>query len=232
MAEGCGAERVEVLGVLAKWPQPGRVKTRLAAGTSPEWAAAVAAALLRDSLERWSAVSARRVLVYAPRESQAAFAELAAGRFALVPQVEGDLGERMAAFFRDQFAAGARAVILLGTDSPTLPVDLVRDSFALLRKADVVLGPATDGGYYLVGCRRMPPIFEGVTWGSSDVLRQTVTRLGPDWRLAVLPPWYDVDTWDDWRLLRGHVAALRRAGIEPGLRHLDQVGEPPCWPCS
>jgi glycosyltransferase A (GT-A) superfamily protein (DUF2064 family) len=88
-----------------------------------------------------------------------------------------------------------------------------------------VLGPATDGGYYLVGCgRRPPPIFEDVAWGGPTVLAESVARLAdPAWRLALLPPWYDVDTRDDWRMLCGHLAALRRAGLDPGVPHTEAL---------
>ena len=66
----------------------------------------------------------------------------------------------------------------------------------------MVLGPALDGGYYLIGCgRRLPPVFEGVRWSTNHVLADTVARLAdPSWRLALLPPWYDVDTPEDWEL--------------------------------
>ncbi len=214
-----------VLGLFAKWPRPGQVKTRLAAATSLAWAAAVAEAFLRDTLDRLTGVAARRVLVYARADAAASFADLARGRFELFSQGDGDLGPRMAAFFQKQFADGAAAVVLVGADSPTLPPAYVEQAFAKLEAADLVLGPATDGGYYLVGCAgRVPPIFEGIAWGSSTVLHDTVARLtGSAWRLAVLPPWYDVDTLDDWRMLQGHVAALRRAGVDPGVPHTEAL---------
>jgi rSAM/selenodomain-associated transferase 1 len=207
-----------VLGLFAKWPAPGAVKTRLA-GTDPAWAAHLARAFLLDTLDRLSAVAARRVLAYSPAEAAKDFAALAADRFTLVPQGEGDLGRRMASFFGDRLAEGARAVVLVGTDSPTLPAAFVKEAFASLQEADVVLGPACDGGYYLIGCRgRLPPVFDGIAWGSAAVLAQTVARLSdPNWRLALLPPWYDVDTPADWSLLCGHLAALRRAGVDPGV---------------
>src|SRR5438445_13523611 len=88
-----------VLGVLAKQPLPGLVKTRLAAETSPQWAARVAAAFLTDSLDRLVGIEAHRILVYAPREAEEFFSGLARDRFTLMPQVEGDLGQRRAAFF-------------------------------------------------------------------------------------------------------------------------------------
>src|SRR5205807_4997142 len=99
------------------------------------------------------------------------------------------------------------------------PVEYVERAFAELEHADVVLGPATDGGYYLLGCnRRLPPLFDGVGWGGARVLAETLARLPADgWRLALLPPWYDVDTLDDWHMLAGYLAALRRAGLNPGV---------------
>src|SRR5207247_7996159 len=108
-----------------------------------------------------------------------------------------------------------------GTDSPTLPLAFIKQAFHALEGSDVVLGPATDGGYYLVGCaRRLPPIFDGIEWSNAHVLDQTVRRLAdPGWRLALLPPWYDVDTPQSWAMLQGHVAALRRAGEDLGIPH-------------
>jgi len=214
-----------VLGLFAKWPEPGRVKTRLAAGTSLNHAAAVARAFLMDLIERLSAVEARRILAFAPPETAPLFADLVGDRFALVPQADGDLGCRLSLFFDVQLSAGAESVVVLGTDSPTLPLTLIEQGFAALQRADVVLGPATDGGYYLVGCgRRVPPIFEGIAWGGPTVLAETIARLAdPAWRLVVLPPWYDVDTGADWQMLCGHIAALRRAGLDPGVPHTERL---------
>jgi rSAM/selenodomain-associated transferase 1 len=207
-----------VLGLFAKWPQPGAVKTRL--GGPREWGARVARAFLLDTMARLARVATRRVLVFAPAEARGDFAELA-GTWELEAQAEGDLGRRIERFIHGQIAGGARRVVVVGTDSPTLPVAYVEEAFAVLEEADVVLGPATDGGYYLLGCGpRLPPIFDGVAWSSDRVLAQTVERLrDPAWRLALLPPWYDVDTPGDWAMLKGHVAAFRRACQDPGVPH-------------
>jgi rSAM/selenodomain-associated transferase 1 len=214
-----------VLGLFAKEPRVGEVKTRLAAESSPAWAAEVAAAFLYDLVERLSGVPARRVLAFAPAESGAYFADVARGRFQVKAQTSGNLGDRLAAFFRDEFAAGAEAVVVLGTDSPTVPPAHVEQAFALLRQADVVLGPATDGGYYLIGAaREPPPIFAGIAWGTAGVLAETVARLRESGRrLALLPPWYDVDTRTDWKMLAGHVAALRHAGTDPGVPNTERL---------
>ena len=219
-----------VLGLFAKWPSPGAVKTRLAAVGDAAWAARAARAFLLDTLERLAVVDARRVLVFAPPEREADFTGIVAGRFALAPQGDGDLGRRLAAFVGRELDAGARAVVLVGADSPTLPLEHVERAFAELEHADAVLGPAADGGYYLVGCGpSRPPLFEGVAWGGGRVLADTVAALAdPRWRLAVLPPWYDVDTLADWAMLSGHLAALRRAGIDPETPHTEALARDGC----
>src|SRR5436305_1419707 len=97
----------DVLGLFAKWPRPGRVKTRLAADTSPEFAAALANAFLRDSLDRLSTLVFRHVLAFDPPEDESLFPTVTAGRWELTPQFGGDLGERLAEFFVRRFAEGA-----------------------------------------------------------------------------------------------------------------------------
>jgi rSAM/selenodomain-associated transferase 1 len=228
------AQQTWTLGLFAKQPVPGRVKTRLAAATSADWAARVADAFLRDTIERLAAVPVRRALAYAPPEAEAYFVNLVRGRFVLRPQADGDLGRRLAAFVAEELSAGAERVVLVGADSPTVPPAYLEQAFAALERADVVLGPAMDGGYYLLGCaRRLPPLFEGIGWGGHRVLLESVARLSdPSWRLAVLPPWYDVDTLDDWFFLQGHLAALRRAGHDPGLPHTGALPPPPRRGCQ
>src|SRR5262249_3602632 len=161
-----------------------------------EWAAAVAEALLRDTLARLSRVQAQRLLVFTPADARDRFASLASDAFELIPQSDGDLGQRLRHFMRTQLGAAAQRSVVVGRDSATMPVAFVEHSVAMLKEADVVLGPAADGGYYLLGCgRRLPPIFDGIAWGGLDVLSQTIARLSDlTWRVALLPPWYDVDT--------------------------------------
>jgi len=211
----------DILAVFARRPTPGLSKTRL--GASPEWNAAVAEALLRDTLTRLAGAAARRFLAGTPSEQLGDLASLAGPAFTVVDQGDGDLGQRLLSFIDAHWHEGAR-IVIIGSDSPTVPVEWIGEAFALLRRVDVVLGPATDGGYYLVGCSRPVPIFDGIPWSSGDVLAKTVERLqsGP-WSLALLPPWYDIDTPESWAMLRGHVAALRRAGIDPGIPHTEAL---------
>ena len=215
-----------VLGIFAKFPAPGAVKTRL--GGPPERGAAVARAFLLDVLERTGSVDAERVVVFAPPDAREGMARLVGPAVALAPQSPGDLGERLGRFIGDRLDAGAGRVVVIGTDSPTLPAALIARAFDDLTHADLVLGPATDGGYYLVGCRRRLPVFDGIAWSRETVLAETVARLAdPRWNLSLLPPWYDVDTPEDWAVLRGHVRALRRAGVDPGVPRTEaMINEP------
>jgi uncharacterized protein len=209
-----------VLTLFAKWPRPGDAKTRLGdLGTDVAWA------FLFDSVERYARIDAHRVLAFTPADAEKEFRDLVQGRFGLVPQRKGDLGQRLAGFLEDQLRAGAESVVFVGADSPTLPLEYVEDAFARLETVDVVLGPATDGGYYLLGCARgLPPIFDGIAWSSSRVLLDTIAALSDaQWRVSLLPPWYDVDTPDDWAMLCGHIAALRRCGIDPQLPHTEAL---------
>jgi rSAM/selenodomain-associated transferase 1 len=210
-----------LLGIFAKEPVAGAVKTRLAAETSPAFAAAVAEAFLTDTLARMQPLPVRKTIVYAPAD--AAFrARVAPYEMESQPQSDGDLGARLAHFFESRFVAGDGPIVVIGTDSPTMPVEFLTQAFELLRSADVVLGPATDGGYYLIGLsRHQPELFRGIAWSGPTVLTETVARVRGE--LALLPPWYDVDTLGDWRMLCGHLVAMARAGIETRLPATEYV---------
>ena len=107
-------------------------------------------------------------------------------------------------YFSAALAAGGDRVVLLGSDSPNVPVAYVEQAFDALKRNDTVLGPTADGGYYLVGVRgRVPPIFAGVAWSTPQVWEQTATRLrAANCTFAELPVWYDVDDAADLRRLR------------------------------
>jgi glycosyltransferase A (GT-A) superfamily protein (DUF2064 family) len=183
-------------------------------------------AMLFDLLDLWDsagviALGGRKVLVYAPGNDEVGswFDTRVAAGYALQPQAEGDRGGRLAAFFAGELEDGARRVVAIGADAPTLDPAFVISAFVALEGRDVVLGPSTDGGYYLVGCREgVPPIFEGIDWNRPDVLAQTIDHLdGTGLSVAVLPPWYVVNTSASVAMLRGHLHAMRRAGMDPML---------------
>ena len=219
---------MNVLGMFAKHPVAGLVKTRLAADVGDETAARLSAAFIADLAERFLDAADRRVLCYAPGDSAAReyFRDVAARNYDLWPQPPGPLGARLSRFFDEQFAGGAgRRVVVIGSDSPTLPRGFLERAFELLRSHDCVLGPATDGGYYLVGLSgRLLPIFDGVDWSTADVLAETVARITAcQAGLALLEPWYDVDSREQLHALRGHVDALRASGSAVDLPHTEPL---------
>jgi len=139
--------------------------------------------------------------------------------FGVALQQGKDLGERMGAAFIRAFSSGARRLVLFGSDSPTLPSDVLPEAFRKLDTCDLVLGPAEDGGYYLIGCTRFDPqLFRSVEWSTPRAFAQTVVnaeRLG--YRPATLRTWYDLDEWKDVERM---LADSRRGSPLP--RHLAQ----------
>ncbi len=197
------------LAVFAKAPIPGAVKTRLVPPLTAVQAARLHAALVEDTLRRVGSLDMVRYLACAPDIRQP-FLQTCARRHGarLVPQGPGDLGDRMQRVVT-RLLARHRTVVVIGTDSPTLPLEYIREAVRRLHADDdVVFGPSEDGGYYLLGQRRLyRTIFRGVTWGGADVLAQTLSRLGSSLQIGLLPRWYDVDRSEDLSRLRADVAA-------------------------
>lgn len=187
------------LGIFAKYWEPGRVKTRLAESIGEQAASRLHREFLASSLATFQSFPAERVLAYWPPDKQPEFAELAGPSWNLLPQRAGDLGSRIQDYFAAAVENDQERTVLIGADSPTLSPTLVQDAFDQLKQHEVVVGPARDGGYYLIGCRGIVPgIFEGIDWGSGLVFEQTVQQLkSADLSYAVLAPWYDVDRLDD-----------------------------------
>ncbi|MBI4459183.1 MAG: TIGR04282 family arsenosugar biosynthesis glycosyltransferase [Acidobacteria bacterium] len=183
--------------LFARTPVPGRVKTRLCSRLTPEqachlhWACVQdTAALLNDSLPlipKWLFLS------------EEPHPEISVPGFRNGVQQGTDLGERLADAFGRAFASGAGRVVIFGSDSPTLPSAIPRQSLEALAKSDLVLGPSEDGGYYLIGSRRFDPqLFRQVEWSTTRTFQQTLAnaqRLA--YSIAVLEPWFDVDEWKD-----------------------------------
>jgi rSAM/selenodomain-associated transferase 1 len=187
--------------VYAKRPLPGYAKTRLGAAIGAEQAAGVYARLLYtyllDLLRADLADTRIELAVAAPADVP--FFAVAFPELAVRPQVGTDLGQRMAASFAQAFAQGADAVVLTGSDVPDLDAHLVQAAFDALETAPVAVGPATDGGYYLIGLRAPgAPLFDGIEWGTARVLAQTEALIQARGISAIyLPEQFDVDTTDE-----------------------------------
>lgn len=206
--------------IFAKAPVPGQVKTRLLPHLSPEQAASLYRAFLTDWCRALSTVTmARRVIAYTPPEGLKALRALIGEEAIYISQTGADLGERLTAAAQWASDQNYRKVLLVGSDSPTLPIQYVKRAFDWLDSRDVVIGPSVDGGYYLIGFSEegaslaVPLVFEGIRWSTDVVFRQTLEKLQAlDARLGLLPPWYDVDTPAELQLLRNHLFAMRLAG--------------------
>ncbi|MBF6601288.1 MAG: TIGR04282 family arsenosugar biosynthesis glycosyltransferase [Dehalococcoidia bacterium] len=184
--------------VLAKEPRAGYTKTRLAAVVSSARGAELSAAFLRDTLA-FAALRGRRLYIaYAPEDARDAFHTLAPDALAFA-QPAGDLGARLSHAFETVIREGGLRPVLIGSDSPTLPAHLLAAAHAALMTHDVVLGPAEDGGYYLIGMNAPHvSLFSGIRWSSDAVLEQTLARAAEArLRVFVLPYWYDIDTASD-----------------------------------
>lgn len=189
------------LGVVTKAPQPGRVKTRLVPPLSHDEAATLHSCFLRDTAENINSAAGMRagqgIAVYTPGGTEPLLAALLPEGFRLVRQRGDTFGERLLMATRDLLCLGYRSVCLIDSDSPTLPTETLTRAVALLARPGerVVLGPADDGGYYLIGVKAAHHrLFADITWSTDRVFAQTVERAG-EARLdiEVLPSWYDVD---------------------------------------
>jgi uncharacterized protein len=182
--------------IFAKAPIPGEVNTRLCPPLTPDEAATLHGSFVLDMLERTKLAVAKlqlpfhRYLACAP-SSELVFFKIMEERQGvhLLDQVGEDLGQRLHRIFVDLFAKGYKQVIIVGTDVPTLPLSVYQEAFAMLSRSDVVLGPALDGGYYLIGLTKpAEQLFTGVPWSTDQVLtvtQQKAKALGYDHRLTV-----------------------------------------------
>ncbi len=194
-----------VLGVFVKAPVAGRVKTRLAADVGPVRAAALYRRLGRQVVAATVSRRHRTVVWYAPRARgplvRAWLGGLGVSRFHAQPG--GDLGSRLRVAFARHFNDGGQRVVLIGSDCPGVDRRVIGEAFAALDEHDVVLGPARDGGYYLIGMKALrEPLFRGIHWSSAAVLDETraaARRLRLS--IQVLAPLRDVDTVSDAQAL-------------------------------
>lgn len=181
-----------MLGVFAKQPSPGKVKTRLSPPLRPDQACALYRVALRETVTRFAAGPAQPVLCCAGR--RAWFARNHPG-VPLLSQGHGDLGVRLARVTAALFAAGASPVAVVGSDSPDLPLDLIREAFAALASADLAAIPCRDGGFALLALRRpVPGLFTGLPWSTPRTLASLQHRASElALRCATVSAWDDLD---------------------------------------
>jgi rSAM/selenodomain-associated transferase 1 len=206
------------VGIMCKTPSPGQSKTRLSPPLQPHECAEISACFIRDLARTIDALigngDVTGYAVYTPVGSEDALRRLLPAGFRLIPQVEDDLGGRLVRAVADLLDAGHRAVILVGSDSPTLPQSILRSAVDAVVSGDsVVLGPALDGGYTLVGLSRPHPrLFEAIPWSTAAVYQLTLDRAREiDLPVIEVPGWYDVDDEASLRLLEEEFKGRRPA---------------------
>lgn len=198
------------LTIFAKAPIPGQVKTRLCPPLTPDEAATLHGSFVLDVLERTKTAAVKlklpveRYMACAPSATHVFFKIMEERQSVkLFDQVGEDLGARMFQAFDMLFTRGYQRALIIGTDSPTLPFDHFKQALTALDEHDLVLGPAHDGGYYLIGLKRaIPELFTGIPWSTDQVLRRTQEQAATiGLKVALLPPWHDVDTLADLQAL-------------------------------
>ncbi|MEQ9104421.1 MAG: TIGR04282 family arsenosugar biosynthesis glycosyltransferase [Rhodothermales bacterium] len=190
---------------MGKASEPGRVKTRLVPPLRPEEAARLNGAMIRATLRRMAGPDWDVELHLAgnPRVGDGLLG------IPVIAQTGQDLGERMSAAVTHGFAQGYSAVVLIGSDHPTVPVAHLETAFrALEASGDMVIGPSEDGGYYLLGMTRLvPDVFEDMEFSVDTVFDETLRRVkGIGIPVVVLPEWYDIDQAPDLARLRHELA--------------------------
>ncbi len=196
--------------IFAKAPIPGQVKTRLSPALTEDEAATLHGSFVLDTLERTKAaigkfkIPVARFLACAPSSTHVFFRIMEARHGVTLLDQQGDeLGARMHHTFDHLFSQGYQRVILVGTDAPSLPLTHYRDAMEALSRHDLVIGPASDGGYYLIGMTRpQASLFESIPWSTDRVMPLTQEKaLAAGLKTALLPTWSDVDTVDDLQAL-------------------------------
>jgi len=199
---------IEHLIVFTRYPEVGKTKTRLIPALGAEGAAALQRQMTEFTLKQVeSLVQRQQDSLNPPLSVEIRFAggdrtlmqDWLGSRWSYQPQALGDLGERMRQAFQSAFEAGSKRVVTIGIDCPELDAATLAQAFQALQKHDLVLGPATDGGYYLIGLRSLvPELFSGIDWGTDQVFRQTMTIAeAKKLAIATLTPLTDVDRPED-----------------------------------
>ena len=191
---------------MLKAPRPGRVKTRLAAEVGVQKAAQIYRRLVDHQIKQlppgWPVE-----IHFTPGNAMAEISEWLGSEFNYFPQADGNLGLRLASAAEGAFGRGASSVMFLGGDCPGVDKALLRKAADSLLENDVVIGPAEDGGYYLLGLRKQDRLlFYRVDWGTGKVLEQTLDRIKDlGWRSELLERLPDVDRLADWIKVEGQI---------------------------
>ncbi len=195
--------------IMTKVPQAGEVKTRLQPFLTGRQSAEISICFFQDAEQKAKLVSQNLIIAFSPFEKKNFLIDILQTEPILVEQKGENLGERMFHAFEFAFLQNSDAVVMIGTDSPTFPAQFIEQAFIFLEtKADAVLGKTEDGGFYLIGLRKLnKKIFENVEWSSPKTFEQTKQNIeNLSLSLSEIPVWYDVDTPEDLKRLEKELA--------------------------
>jgi rSAM/selenodomain-associated transferase 1 len=187
--------------LFVKYPDKGKVKSRLSNALGEDTVLRLYEAFVFDLLETVNKGKYRFKVCFHPPSAQKKIASWLGKSYLCMPQNGSDLGEKMKNAFTSAFSEGLEKVMLIGSDIPDLPKEIIDEAFA--SDGEAVIGPATDGGYYLIGFKRntfLPHIFEGMQWSTPSVFEKTMEIFRRhSYKVHILPQWQDVDTPEDLR---------------------------------
>ena len=184
-----------------RFPEEGKVKTRLAESIGNKHATELYRCFIEDMAETIKNIDTEIIINFTPKEKEEEMRQLIGCNFLLLPQIGYDLGRKMMNAFYDAFKMGYEKVILIGSDIPDIDEEIIETAFEKLNSHNVILGPCFDGGYYLIGFDRDSfhyDIFDEIKWGSDSVLQHTIEIIKEDGlEVVLLPELNDIDDFED-----------------------------------
>jgi hypothetical protein len=208
--------------LMSRAPIPGKTKTRLHSHLKPEECAELHKAFLKDISNKLENIreqyqSLDLFLSYTPQGSENIFTDLISDKFSFMLQKGNDLGARMYNSISEAYNKSNEPVIITGSDLPSLPAEIITEAVAALKEKDIVIGPAADGGYYLIGMQTPYPfLFTYNEWGSDSVLVKTL-KSASEHNLTIhfLPEWYDIDTFNELLIFRDELLNIKKDSFYP-----------------
>ncbi|MGR3218709.1 MAG: TIGR04282 family arsenosugar biosynthesis glycosyltransferase [Candidatus Anammoxibacter sp.] len=231
--------------IFIKYPEPGKVKTRLSKGIGNGNAVALYKLFVKALLNRVAPITSfpdnqhehtshnecdyNVAIFFSPEEKREEIKDWLGDKYKLYPQSGSNLGEKISNAFNITYAMGAKKTIIIGSDTPALKKSLIHKAYDLLSTNDAVIGPTKDGGYYLLGLShaintferyRKSSIFAGISWSTEHVFNQTVVKLKQsNLSYKTLPEYYDIDQIDDLYLLKHEISQINN----PKAEHLLEI---------
>jgi len=191
--------------LFVKSPIKGQVKTRLAAETSEDFAVELYKCFVEDTISLTENLDVYLEVCFCPANRKITFSEWLGEQHCYRAQNGNNLGEKLRNAFENAFEEGFANVVAIGSDSPDLPANYLSESFESLAEYDAAIGPANDGGYYLIGFSKegfISEVFDNISWSTDSVFEQTVSILKQHGRkMHLLPLWHDVDTIENLQSL-------------------------------